>query len=127
MYKEDTIAAIATPVGEGGVAIVRISGPEAEPITRQIFCRSRGKNGNLRSHTLHHGTIRDPETGGVLDEVLLALMRKPRSYTGEDVAEVHCHGGPYLVRQVLPLPLPRGAPPPAPGGFPPTAVPPPPP
>src|SRR3990172_3843954 len=109
MYKEDTIAAIATPVGEGGVAIVRISGPEAEPITRQIFCRSRGKNGNLRSHTLHHGTIRDPETGVVLDEVLLALMRKPRSYTGEDVAEVHCHGGPYLVRQVLRLVLACGA------------------
>lgn len=117
MYKEDTIAAIATPVGEGGVAIVRISGPEAEPITKQIFCRSGGKNGNLRSHTLHHGTIRDPETGVVLDEVLLALMRKPRSYTGEDVAEVHCHGGPYLVREVLRLVLARGARPAEPGEF----------
>lgn len=117
MYKEDTIAAIATPVGEGGVAIVRISGPEAEGITKQIFCRSGGKNGNLRSHTLHLGTIRDPETGVVLDEVLLALMRKPRSYTGEDVAEVHCHGGPYLVRQLLRLVLARGARSAEPGEF----------
>ena len=117
MYKEDTIAAIATPAGEGGVAIVRISGPEAERITKQIFCRSGGKNGNLRSHTLHHGTVRDPETGVALDEVLLALMRKPRSYTGEDVVEVQCHGGPYLVRQVLRLILARGARPAEPGEF----------
>jgi tRNA modification GTPase len=109
MYREDTIAAIATPLGEGGVAIVRISGPDSERIVREIFCRGGGKNGNLRSHTLHHGTVRDPKNGAVLDEVLLTLMRKPHSYTGEDVAEVHCHGGPFLVRQVLALILRRGA------------------
>lgn len=109
MYKEDTIAAIATPVGEGGVAIVRISGPDAERIGKEIFCRSGGRNGYFRSHTLHHGTIRNPKTGEMLDEILLALMRKPRSYTGEDVVEVHCHGGPFLVRQILELVLSRGA------------------
>ncbi len=109
MYKEDTIAAVATPPGEGGVAIVRVSGPNAERITKEIFRRSGGRNGNLRSHTLHYGSIREPKTGQVLDEVLLALMRKPRSYTGEDVVEVHCHGGPYLVRQILELILSRGA------------------
>ncbi|HEV8344462.1 MAG TPA: tRNA uridine-5-carboxymethylaminomethyl(34) synthesis GTPase MnmE [Candidatus Binatia bacterium] len=108
MYKEDTIAAIATPIGEGGVAIVRVSGPDAERVAKEIFLRSGGRNGHLRSHTLHHGVVRKPETGGIVDEVLLALMRKPRSYTGEDVVEVHCHGGPFVVRQVLELILSRG-------------------
>ena len=109
MYKEDTIAAVATPVGEGSVAIVRVSGREAERIAREVFARSGGRNGTLRSHMLHHGIIRDPGTGEALDEVLLALMRKPHSYTGEDVVEVHCHGAPFVVRQVLQLVLARGA------------------
>ena len=109
MYKEDTIAAIATPVGEGGVAIVRVSGPDAERIASAVFVRSQGKNGKLKSHMLYHGAIRDPLTHGVLDEVLLTIMRKPRSYTGEDVVEIHCHGGVFLVRQVLGLILAQGA------------------
>ena len=109
MYKEDTIAAVATPVGEGGVAIIRMSGPDSEQIAKQVFFRSGGRNGNLRSHTLYHGVVREPKTGVTLDEVLLTVMRKPRSYTGEDVVEVHCHGGPFLVRQVLELILSRGA------------------
>lgn len=109
MYKEDTIAAVATPTGEGGVAIVRVSGPDAERIAKELFFRSGGRNGALRSHTLHYGTIHEPKTGEVLDQVLLALMRKPRSYTGEDVVEVHCHGGPLLVRRVLEVILSCGA------------------
>ncbi len=109
MYEEDTIAAVATPPGEGGVAIVRMSGPQAEPIAGKIFSRANGKSGALRSHTLHHGAVRDPKTGEVLDEVLLAVMRKPRSYTGEDVAEIHCHGGPLLTRRILQLVLSCGA------------------
>ncbi|MBI2210344.1 MAG: tRNA uridine-5-carboxymethylaminomethyl(34) synthesis GTPase MnmE [Deltaproteobacteria bacterium] len=109
MYKEDTIAAIATPVGEGGVGIVRVSGPEAERIAKGIFARSGGRNGRLRSHTLHYGAIREPRSGEIVDEVLLAVMRKPRSYTGEDVVEVHCHGGPFVVRRVLELVLSCGA------------------
>lgn len=109
MYKEDTIAAVATPMGEGGVAIVRISGPDAERISKEIFSRNSGRNSILRSHMLYHGAIRDPHSGAALDEVLLTLMRKPHSYTGEDVAEVHCHGGPFLVRRVLELILSRGA------------------
>src|SRR5918999_3851126 len=108
MYREDTIAAIATPPGEGGVAVVRMSGPDAERIAAEIFFRSRERNGRLRSHVLHHGTIRDPGNGAVLDEVLLTIMRKPHSYTGEDVVEVHCHGGPVLMRSVLELLLARG-------------------
>ncbi|MBI4525617.1 MAG: tRNA uridine-5-carboxymethylaminomethyl(34) synthesis GTPase MnmE [Deltaproteobacteria bacterium] len=109
MYKEDTIAAIATPLGEGGVAIVRISGPDTERIAGQIFFRRGARNGPLRSHTLHYGSVMDPNTGAIVDEVLLTLMRRPRSYTGEDVVEVHCHGGPFLVRRVLELILSCGA------------------
>ncbi len=117
MYKEDTIAAVATPVGEGGVSIIRVSGPDAERIAGEVFCRSGGRNGSLRSHTLHHGCIRDPKSGGILDEVLLTLMRRPHSYTGEDVVEVHCHGSPFLVREVIRLILSLGARQAEPGEF----------
>ena len=93
MYQEDTIAAIATPPGEGGLAVVRISGPDAEKIALRIFTRPNNRNGKLRSHTLYHGQISDPKDTQPIDEVLLTIMRKPRSYTGEDVVELHCHGG----------------------------------
>ena len=109
MYEQDTIAAIATPPGEGGVAIVRVSGIDAERIAQRIFTRSRGRNGSLRSHLLYHGIIRDPQTESVVDEVLLTIMRQPRSYTGEDVVEVHCHGGAFVSRQILGLFLTQGA------------------
>jgi tRNA modification GTPase len=109
MYKEDTIAAIATPPGEGGIAIVRISGPDAERIAATVFARSQGKNGKLKSHSLYHGTVRDPTSHDVLDEVLLTIMSKPRSYTGEDVVEIHCHGGVFLVRRILGVVLAQGA------------------
>ncbi len=117
MYREDTIAAIATPPGEGGVAIVRISGVDAESIAARTFVRAPGKNGRLKSHTLYHGTIRDPQTARALDEVLLTIMRKPRSYTGEDIVEIHCHGGAFVVRQILGLVLRQGAREAEPGEF----------
>ena len=75
MYEEDTIAAIATPIGEGGVAIVRVSGPNAERIANRIFVRKGEKNGKLKSHTLYYGTIQDPRTRKNLDDILLAVMR----------------------------------------------------
>src|SRR5262245_40595011 len=103
MYKEDTIAAIATPPGEGGVAIIRISGPDAERVATKIFARASGTNGQLKSHRLYHGNLCDPNSGRPIDEVLLVIMRKPRSYTGEDVLEIHCHGGAFLVRRILAL------------------------
>jgi len=109
MYEQDTIAAIATPVGEGAVAIVRVSGPDAERIATEVFLRDAGKNGRLSSHRLYHGKIQDPGSKKILDEVLLAVMRKPRSYTGEDVVELYCHGGLFVVRRVLELILSRGA------------------
>src|SRR5687767_7588923 len=109
MYREDTIAAIATPPGEGGVAIVRISGIDAEAIGARIFARSSEKGDRLDSHKLYHGRIRDRKDSTTLDEVLLTVMRRPRSYTGEDVVEIHCHGGSFVVRQVLGLVLREGA------------------
>ena len=109
MYKEDTIAAVATPPGEGGIGIVRISGPDAEQLVAAIFCHNRGSNGKLKSHTLYHGKICDPRSGTILDEVLLTVMRKPHSYTGETVVEVHCHGGVFSVREILRLILSQGA------------------
>ena len=106
MYEEDTIAAIATPSGEGGIAIIRISGMDAENIATKIFARAHGKNGRLTSHRLYHGAIYNPKTNGKVDEVLLTIMRKPRSYTGEDVVEIHCHGGAFLVRMEFPRRMP---------------------
>jgi tRNA modification GTPase len=117
MYEEDTIAAIATPPGEGGIAIVRISGVGAENIATKIFARAHGKNGRLTSHRLYHGAIHDPKTSGMVDEVLLTIMRKPRSYTGEDIVEIHCHGGAFLVRKILGLALSQGARQAEPGEF----------
>ncbi|HEX6438258.1 MAG TPA: tRNA uridine-5-carboxymethylaminomethyl(34) synthesis GTPase MnmE [Candidatus Binatia bacterium] len=108
MYQEDTIAAIATAMGEGGVAIVRISGPNAEKTVRAIFVRSRQNDIKLRSHMLYQGSIRDPHTDLILDQVLVTIMRQPHSYTGEDVAEIHCHGGAFLVQRILGVVLAQG-------------------
>jgi len=108
MYQEDTIAAIATAIGEGAVAIVRISGPDAEKALRAIFVRSRQQDIKLRSHMLYQGSIRDPYTDLILDQVLVPLMRRPHSYTGEDVVEIHCHGGAFLVQRILGLVLAQG-------------------
>jgi tRNA modification GTPase len=117
MYEHDTIAAIATPPGEGGVAIVRISGADAEAIAERIFIRSGKKSSALRSHTLYHGKIRDPRSQRLVDEVLLTVMRRPRSYTGENVVEIHGHGGAFISRQVLGLVLSQGARQAEPGEF----------
>lgn len=106
MYRADTIAAVATPPGEGGVALVRLSGPDAERIGREVLVR---KDQGWESHRLYYGRVRDPDRGAVVDEVMFAFLRQPRSYTGEDTVEIHCHGGPYVVRQVLGLVLAHGA------------------
>jgi tRNA modification GTPase len=117
MYKQDTIAAIATPPGEGSIAVIRMSGVDAEQIAAKIFFRPRDKNTKLQSHRLYHGTVRDPQSARAVDEVLLAIMRQPRSYTGEDVVEIHCHGGAFIVRRVLQLVLSEGARQAEPGEF----------
>jgi tRNA modification GTPase len=117
MYEQDTIAAIATAPGEGGVAIVRISGVDAEALAAKIFARPQGRNGKLRSHRLYHGKIYNPATERAIDEVLLTVMRGPHSYTGEDVVEIHGHGGAFLARQILGLVLGQGARQAEPGEF----------
>ena len=113
----DTIAAVATPPGEGGIGIIRVSGPQAFPIAERIFRRARASQHPLASHRLYFGTIRDPETGEVLDRALLLTFRAPHSYTGEDVVEFSCHGSPLLLRRVLQLIWREGARPAQPGEF----------
>jgi tRNA modification GTPase len=103
----DTIVALSTPPGVGALAVVRLSGPEAVTITQALFSKK-----NLASqpgHTLHYGTLRDPATGQVIDEVVVALYRGPRSYTREDVVEISGHGSDFIVRQLLAALLRQGA------------------
>ncbi|MFN9988746.1 MAG: tRNA uridine-5-carboxymethylaminomethyl(34) synthesis GTPase MnmE, partial [Cyanobacteriota bacterium] len=113
----DTIAAIATAVapGQGSVAIVRLSGPRAEAIGRQLF-QAPGQQ-VWESHRVLYGHVVDPTTGERVDEALLLLMRAPRSFTREDVVELHCHGGLVVVRRVLELVLDAGARPAEAGEF----------
>ena len=101
-----TIAAVATAQGEGGIAIVRVSGPDAERILTACF-RPLRPTKRLRSHRLYYGTAE--RDGEVLDEVMAVLMRAPRSYTREDVAEIHCHGGRACASRVLRRVLELGA------------------
>lgn len=114
MYSQDeTIAAIATPPGEGGVAIIRISGKEAIAVTEKIYS---GKIRSYASHTLHFGHIVNL-SGEVIDDVLIAVMLDPRSYTGEDTVEIHCHGGSLITKRVLQTVLAAGARAARPGEF----------
>ncbi|MFZ5802535.1 MAG: tRNA uridine-5-carboxymethylaminomethyl(34) synthesis GTPase MnmE [Candidatus Omnitrophota bacterium] len=106
---EDTIVAIATPPGEGGLAVIRLSGPEALTIAGRIFHSSKNHAvDQLPSQTLHFGQIRDGNSG-LLDQVLLAVFRKPHSYTGENVAEISIHGGIGVSRLILELAIRHGA------------------
>ena len=102
--ENDTIVAISTPQGIGGIGIVRISGPRAIEIAGKIF-RSKGKiemkPGAFYSHRIYYGTIVCPVSDSVVDEVLLTVMRKPKTYTREDVVEINCHGGYFAVNKVL--------------------------
>ncbi len=93
----ETIAAIATPPGEGGISIIRISGNDALSIVDKIFT---GPVFSYSSHTAHLGKIQD-RMGHVLDEVLLLIMKNPKSFTGEDTAEIHCHGGTIVTKKIL--------------------------
>src|SRR5438105_4321977 len=97
---DDTIAAVATARGEAGVAIVRISGPHSRAILESIFRPSRSQAA-LAPRRLVHGWIVDRASSELIDEVLAVSMPAPHSLTGEDVAEVHCHGGSLSPRRVL--------------------------
>lgn len=108
MTFRDTIAAIATPPGVGGIGVIRVSGPEAEGIARRLFRPFRPIS-SFASHRLYHGRIVAPVTEETLDEVLVSFFRAPRSYTGEDILEINCHGGPLVLRSVLREALRAGA------------------
>ena len=102
----DTIAAISTPMGEGAIAIVRLSGDEAVQIANQIFKSPSGKSLlEVATHTIHYGHLIDPDTNEVVEEVMLSLMRGPKTFTREDVVEINCHGGIVSVNRVLQLVL----------------------
>jgi tRNA modification GTPase len=102
----DTIAAISTPMGEGAIAIVRLTGEEAIEKANTIF---KGKSlKEVESHTIHYGRIVDPETNEMIEEVMMTVMRGPKTFTREDVVEINCHGGLVSVNKVLQLVLNQG-------------------
>lgn len=106
MNFDDTIAAIATPLGEGGLAVVRLSGPDALKIADKSFHGSIQPS-KVETHTLHYGTIH--RKGNRIDEVMLAVMRAPKTYTKEDAVEISCHGGLLPAKLVLDTLLENGA------------------
>src|ERR1039457_1458346 len=107
MYIEDTIVAPATPAATGAVAIIRLSGPRSVEILGAIW-HSRNK-ATLEPRRLQLGDVIDPETGSHIDRAMAVVFPKPHSLTGEDVAELQCHGGSYLVRRITGLAMRRGA------------------
>lgn len=109
LFPQDTIAAIATPPGEGGIAIIRVSGPHALRVAERIFHPGRGRVRDFAGYTLHYGTLVDPHDTSTLDDGLLAIFRAPRSYTGEDMAELSCHAGQAVTSRVLQATLEAGA------------------
>ncbi|MEN1937963.1 tRNA uridine-5-carboxymethylaminomethyl(34) synthesis GTPase MnmE [Paenibacillus sp. 102] len=102
----DTIAAISTALGEGAIAIVRVSGEDAIEKVNRIF---KGKNlTTVSSHTIHYGHIVDLDTDQVIEEVMVSIMRAPKTFTREDIVEINCHGGLVSVNKVLQLILAQG-------------------
>ena len=115
--KTDTIAAIATAMSNSGIGIVRISGDEALEVTDRIFRPKKGsrKVSDMETHTIHYGYVVDGEE--VVDEVMLLIMKAPRSYTCEDTIEIDCHGGVLVMKKILETVLKYGARPAEPGEF----------
>ena len=114
---ETTIAAISTAMSESGIGIIRVSGPEAVEIVSRIYRSKGGKKdiNKVPTHTIHYGYIYDGEE--LIDEVLVMVMRAPRTFTGEDTVEIDCHGGVYAMRRVLETVLKNGGKTASPGEF----------
>lgn len=104
----DTISSISTPVGEGAIAIVRLSGVDAVEIADRLYKGAKPLEA-VDSHTINYGHIVDPGTGETVEEVMVAIMRAPRTYTREDIVEINCHGGVHTINRVLQLTLKHGA------------------
>src|SRR5205807_5615220 len=107
--QNDTIAAIGTPSGYGGIGVIRVSGPEAFLQVLPLLQRPDRQTDLPPSHLLTYGHIVDPTTLEVLDEVLVAFMHAPHNYTSEDVVEIQGHGGPLVLQRILSLVLAQGA------------------
>ncbi len=108
---DDTIVAVSTPVGEGGIGIVRLSGRKALLIADKIFVsKDKSKPSTFKTYTIHYGrVVKKSSPKEIIDEVILTVMRAPKSYTKEDVVEINCHGGIVPLRRILDLALSRGA------------------
>ena len=108
--KTDTITAIATALSDSGIGIIRISGKEAVEIADKVYISKNKKKKlkDVKSHTIHYGYIKDNQ-GNILDEVLVSVMKAPKSYTGEDIVEVNCHGGILMMNRILETILKSGA------------------
>lgn len=113
--ENDTVSAIITPIGTGGIAVLRLSGPDAIRIADELF-RGSSTLASAPSHTVHFGRIEDGE-GSTLDEVLVTVFRSPHSYTTEDVVEISCHGSVYVAKRILQALAGKGARPAGPGEF----------
>ncbi|MEQ6376398.1 tRNA uridine-5-carboxymethylaminomethyl(34) synthesis GTPase MnmE [Bacillaceae bacterium S4-13-58] len=107
---QDTITAISTPVGEGAIGIVRLSGPDAIEIADKFYKGVKGKSlKEVESHTIHYGRLIDPLNGEMFEEVMVTVMKGPKTFTREDVVEINCHGGLISVNRVLEKVLEQGA------------------
>lgn len=105
----DTIAAISTPPGEGGIGIVRVSGEDALTIIDRLYQMNEKKLSRMDSHTVHYGHIVDPKKNQVIDEVMVSVLKGPKTYTREDIVEINTHGGMLVTNQVLQAVLSQGA------------------
>jgi len=108
LVHNDTIAAISTPPGAGGIGIIRISGPESFPLLKKIFA-AKDPLCSFSSHRLYYGHIQRSAADKILDEVLVVFMAAPKTYTREDVVEIHCHGSFLVLQSVLELIIEKGA------------------
>ena len=118
MCQTDTIAAIATGMTDSGIGIIRISGKDAVATGSRLFCTPSGKDilQNVESHTFHYGYIVDKNEDGsgnwadhIIDEVMVVVMKAPKSYTGEDTVEIQCHGGILVMQKILSAVINAGA------------------
>lgn len=116
--QEETICAIVTPQGTGGISVIRLSGKDAISVAARLFRKRSGKPlTGVKTHTIHYGYIVDPVSGEKIDEVLVSVMKSPHSFTCEDVVEVSCHGGPLITTRLLETFFRAGARPAEPGEF----------
>ncbi|WP_262559869.1 MULTISPECIES: tRNA uridine-5-carboxymethylaminomethyl(34) synthesis GTPase MnmE [unclassified Staphylococcus] len=108
MEQLDTITSISTPMGEGAIGIVRLSGHDAVAIADKLY-KGKQKLEQVPTHTINYGHIIDPETGDVVEEVMVSVLRAPRTFTREDIVEINCHGGILTINRVLELTMTHGA------------------